>query len=246
MKFIYEYRTSDNVRHEGVICAVSREAAFVTLKSRGIRPGRVDVAPGFINLLWGKGKRWCLIAILAAVVSGLSALVLRQHRQIEVISELAEDVALFQERCQIYGDEGILRDAFQIGWAHVFSNRVDQLLAAYAVPGRALPSTRFTSEIEEQMIGSYVRVEEGDFAEVATMKRIVNGMKRELLNYLKSGGNISSYIDRLESRQQEEIRIFNRVKTQLRFQPKESAEWRERNADLRAMGLPMISPFEDE
>ena len=44
MKFLYEYRTSDNVHHDGTINAPDREAAYAALKAQGIRPRCVAVA----------------------------------------------------------------------------------------------------------------------------------------------------------------------------------------------------------
>ena len=79
MKFNYEYRTSDNKLHGGVVSAASREDAFSMLKARGINPARVTEAPGFFNKLFGKGKRWIAICVLAAaLVAALVALVIRR------------------------------------------------------------------------------------------------------------------------------------------------------------------------
>ena len=64
MKFIYEYRTSDNVRRSGVIDASDRESAFIALKNQGVRPASMKEAPGIFNKLFGKGKRWIAIVIL--------------------------------------------------------------------------------------------------------------------------------------------------------------------------------------
>lgn len=69
MKFNYEYRTSDNKLHEGVVSAASRDDAFAVLKARGIRPGRVTEAPGVFNKLFGKGKRWIAIVALAVALA---------------------------------------------------------------------------------------------------------------------------------------------------------------------------------
>ena len=56
------------MRHEGVINASSRDEVYSILKARGIRPGSVVEAPGFFNKLFGRGKRWLLIAALAIFV----------------------------------------------------------------------------------------------------------------------------------------------------------------------------------
>lgn len=82
MKFVYEYRTSDNVRHEATVSAVSRDAAFALLKERGIRPSRIEEAPGFFNILFGKGKRWLVIVILFAILVAMTMALIRRDREI--------------------------------------------------------------------------------------------------------------------------------------------------------------------
>lgn len=76
MKFRFEYRTSDNVLHRGEIAAPDRESAFARLKEQGIRPARLEDAPGLGNKIFGKGKRWLAIALLAILVLVFGALAL--------------------------------------------------------------------------------------------------------------------------------------------------------------------------
>ena len=78
MKFNYEYRTSDNKLHGGVVRAASRDDAFAVLKARGIRPGRVTEASGVFNKLFGKGKRWIAIVALAVALVVAVIFLLRQ------------------------------------------------------------------------------------------------------------------------------------------------------------------------
>ena len=71
MKFVYEYRTSDNALHSGRIAALDRDAAFAALKARGIRPARLVEAPGLVNKVFGKGKRWiAIVALSVAAIAG--------------------------------------------------------------------------------------------------------------------------------------------------------------------------------
>ena len=72
MKFEYEYRTCDNERKSGMISARDREAVFVTLKAQGINPSRVREAPGVFNRLFGKGKRYLVIAFLGIICLALA------------------------------------------------------------------------------------------------------------------------------------------------------------------------------
>lgn len=77
MRFNYEYRTSANELKNGSICASTRERVFVELRTRGIRPCRVVEAPGFFNKLFGKGKRWLAIGVLAGALLLVLLLVYR-------------------------------------------------------------------------------------------------------------------------------------------------------------------------
>ena len=107
MKFIYEYRTKDNIRHEGVINAASRDAAFAALKAQGIRPGSVKEAPGVWNKLFGKGKRWIAIVLLAiiAIISMTFAL----HKNESITPSFIADSAVGGAmRRQILGDSAII------------------------------------------------------------------------------------------------------------------------------------------
>ena len=67
MKFLFEYQDKANKRHKGALNAATRADAYAALKAQGIKPIRCDEAPGFFNLVFGKGKRWLAIAILGAV-----------------------------------------------------------------------------------------------------------------------------------------------------------------------------------
>ena len=87
MKFLYEYRTSDNAKHSGTICAASRDAAYAAIKELGVRPSRVVEAPGFFNKLFGKGKRWLAIAALGVLVIVAIFVIHAENRTIRTITE---------------------------------------------------------------------------------------------------------------------------------------------------------------
>lgn len=69
MKLIYEYRTNDNVKHEGVVRAADVQDAYAKLKKKGIKPSRVTPASGFFNRFTPRHKLWALVAILALVAA---------------------------------------------------------------------------------------------------------------------------------------------------------------------------------
>lgn len=237
MRFSYQYRTSDNSLHNGEVRAPSREAAFSVLRAQGIKPSRLYDAPGLANKLIGRGKRWITIFALAilAAAAAMTAMSLRHE---------VEDLVVYERRSQIYGDPVVLREAFENGWTDAFDNPGDRFLAKYAVPGRVVAQNG-NPPLEDiaAALRCNVPVAPQDFAEIAKMKRIVNGMKREAREYVKAGGSIAGYVRRLSARQVEESRYYERIKTEL-SECDDMGIWKERNAALRAMGLPMVEPRE--
>ena len=92
MKFLYEYRTSDNAKHSGTICAASRDAAYAAIKELGVRPSRVVEAPGFFNKLFGKGKRWLAIGVLGASCLVLGAFALYEAQSTKHQAQSTEHI----------------------------------------------------------------------------------------------------------------------------------------------------------
>ncbi len=246
MRFVYQYRTRENELCTGEVCAPSREAAFAVLKSNGIRPARVVEAPGFFNKLFGKGKRWIAIVVLLSVSLALFFVVVRQEQSMSTLNAATDELtklredANYERRGQIYGDPAVLTEAEMTGWSNVFSEEGDRFLASYAIPGRrsywkgSVPLKSLELCIKEES-----EIKESDYAEIAKMKRMVNWIKREALSYLADGGSIESYVKRLEARQAEEVGYFNRISREL-MESGDMELWRERNASLRSMGLPMV------
>ncbi len=115
LKFIYEYRTSDNKLHSAVINAASRELVFSTLKAQGINPSKVIEAPGLLNKLFGKGKRWIAIGVLAlAFILSLFALLKKNvntNQQLQKADEL--DPAIIQRFEDMGHDAEAIRELMQ-------------------------------------------------------------------------------------------------------------------------------------
>lgn len=229
MKFSYQYRTKANELKFGTVCAADKDAAYALLRSQGVKPSRLEEAPGFWNKLLGKGKRWLAIGVLSLVSLVLGLWAWSVNREVE-------DRTLYEERGQIYGDPGVLREQFSKGWADVFASEGDRLLAAYAIPARTVAASVAT---QAELSVSLVPVSEKDLREIAQMKRMVNGMKRELRDYLRAGGTVAGYRRRLDIRQQAEKAIYDRARVELLRSDDEQA-WKDRNGQLRAMGLPLV------
>lgn len=73
MKFLYQYKTSENELRDGVVSAASRDAVYLALKKQGVRPSRVELAPGVLNRIAALGKRvWTIAALAVALAVSLA------------------------------------------------------------------------------------------------------------------------------------------------------------------------------
>ena len=241
MKFLYEYRTSDNVRHTGTIQAPDRETVFATLKQQGIRPGSVTEAPGFFNKLFGKGKRWLAIGVLCALCVVLVVII----RSTPTPSTYTSFDA--GTRRQVIGDTAIIEKGIRTGWSEVFPEEGERFLASFAIPG--VPAgQRNTSEDEiKASLSRRIEATGADGIEAQQIKAMVEGMKQELRDYLAAGGRIVDYGVRLVRRQEEELSYYNRAKTEIENAKKSGmnqaqlvALWEKRNAALRRMGVKLV------
>ena len=118
-----------------------------------------------------------------------------------------------------------------------------------------LPPTDFEAALREP-----IRIASTDFTEVVDLKRIVTGMKREMRAYLAgggtvegmkeearryiaAGGSIIGYGQRLVERQEAEIAIYARARTEIEVARKKMSEdafedyLEKRNDELRNLGI---------
>lgn len=247
MKFLYEYRTPDNAKHNGVICASDREAAYAALKKQGIKPSRFSEAPGLFNKLFGKGKRWMAIGVLAvaATVSTFLAFSKGGAASTMGVDEMLDSTM----RRQVIGDALVVEKGIKTGWSDVFALEGERFLASYAIPGAA-PAVRATSEEEVRKALDVPRPEPGASRslEERQIRAMVEGMKQELREYLADGGTIAKYGRRIVRRQQEEIGYYNRVKNEIENATKAKMTdaaleelWEQRNTVLRKLGIRPVS-----
>ncbi|MBO7721862.1 MAG: hypothetical protein J6T01_05605 [Kiritimatiellae bacterium] len=236
MKFIYEYRTSDNAQHEGVISAADREGVFAELKARGVRPFAVREAPGLVNKILGKGKRWLAIAVLAAIAAAAVAAAARASRSRAAITSSP------LPRHQVYGDPALMAELVASDFSVVFPERGDRLLARYAQPGSPVPrldtaAVAAAANDLKRAVAAGIPLSPDDPREINELKRIVMGMRGELRRYLANGvGTYETYIRRLEERQNTEAQIRARTETELGL-TQDPEIWERRNAELRALGI---------
>ena len=249
MKFLYEYRTSDNALHKGVVRASSRDAAYADLKRRGVRPSRLVEAPGFFNKLFGKGKRWLVIAILAILCLVL-AVIIRSTPTPSTYTSL--DASLDSTlRRQPIGDAAVIEKGIRTGWSDVFALEGERFLASFAIPGTT-PAIRSTTEekLKEALHATptpSTYTSGSASLEARQIRAMVEGMKQELRDFLADGGTIVEYGKRLVQRQEEELRYYNMVKCELESATKSGMSdlaleelWEIRNAKLRAMGIRLV------
>ena len=243
MKFLYQYRTPDNEKHDGVIRAADREAAYALLKQQGIKPCRFAEAPGVLNKLFGKGKRWLAIGVLAVLCGVLAVIVMRDDGN-AVGLDATLDSPL---RRQPLGDAAVIDQGIRTGWAEVFDLEGERFLASFAIPG--VPAgQRSTTEGEiRKALETPVRRSPNDGIEARQIRAMVEGMKDELREYLADEGTIADYGKELVQRQEQEISYYNRVKTELETAVKSKIEKREieelwecENSKLRKMGIKLI------
>lgn len=241
MKFLYSYRTSDNTVHDGEINAPDRDAAFAALKAQGIRASRVDEAPGLLNKLLGKGKRWTAIGVLTVLCAVLCIVLFRS-------SPVPRSSSLALPRQQLYGDPEIIQRLSADGWRKTFADPGDAFLARHAIPGLRCGCGRDFGDLS--ISTRPLAIDAADGEELAKMKRLVNGMKEELAAYLASGGSLADYMTLCCERLGEEHRISAAAERELNALAPAltGAEadfvisvWREKNEMLRALGLRTIA-----
>lgn len=201
------------------------------LRKSGVRPMKVWPAPGILNRISALGKRGLAIIVLSAVCGVLSFVLYSALRT-------SHSALSAQPRHQIYGDPALMSELRATGYANVFENEGDRILAFYAQPGADVP-TAATNHTALTLATTFA-FSSDDPREVQELKSIVLGMKDELREYLANGvGTTETYLRRLQERQAEEAAIFERERDALK-NIDDPAEYERVNAALRKIGLKTI------
>ncbi len=251
MKFVYQYRTSDNVRHQGVVSAASREEAFAALKRQGVKPMTVEDAPGVLNKLWGRGKRWIVIGVLGVLVLAVSVKLLSSLFEIKTqaseIESLSEQLSTFDSpmRRQLIGDTAVIEMGVRTGWTSVFQSEGDQFLASFAIPGVPAAKRNVAEKLLSDALTNAVEVVRTDGIEARQIKAIVKGMKAEILGLLANGWTLREVGSSLARRQEQEIQYYTRAAAEIEKATREGRPdvlqlWELRNAQLRRIGVKLI------
>ncbi len=254
-KFVYYWKTPDNVRHTGEIDARDRDEAFALLRGKGIRAIKVEPKGWIEGRGMGVRKRVVVgLVILTAIIAGVCAYFFGSVGSRESNSgTTGEDdrtivkytEATLLERQEIPGN----RTRITHVPTNLFSFAAERFLARYAEPGRPLPEKTGPVPADEDFLAclkSPIMIASNDFTEYVDLKRIVTGMKRELRYYLNGGGTVSGYIEELQKRQTMEIaqraKAAKRLEELMSNQKEAYAFWLRANAMLESMGIYPLPP----
>ena len=250
MRFIYEYKTKDNERQSGEINASSRNAVYQELKKQGIKPFRVELAPGLVNWLASLGKRSAAIALLTVGIVGLTILWRGQKDAAETFKDRAvafADKFENKTRRQVIGDAAIIEKGIRNGWADVFAEEGERFLASFAIPGVPAGQRTTTEEEIRAALARQIAPTESDGIEARQIKSMVEGMKDELREFMSEGGTIKQFGACLVERQEAELGYYNRTRNELETLKKSGKTdkeletlWEKRNEELRQVGIKLV------
>ena len=261
MRYTYAYKTSDGVRHEASMDAGSREAVFETLRAQGIKAIKVVAADGSkangaATNDGGQSRRHLVIValflLLAVALSGGAAWVVASiaGRRAMPAADAAQSFLTARTRRQVIGDAAIIEKGVATGWADVFRHEGERFLASFAIPGVKAGQRNTTVEEIEAALSRSVEPPPGIGIEAQQIISMVEGMKAEARAYIKAGGSAVGYGRRLTERQDAEIAIYERTKSELE-QAKDKLGrdayltlWEEKNDQLRNLGIKLV-PLED-
>ena len=254
MKYTYAYKTSDGIRHEATMVAKSRDDVFAELRKRGIKAIKVVAADGSKANGEMHGVRKRVVAALVAFVAlgvGVVAYLSGTRSGGDLDDSTATAFATGQDRRQVIGDAAIIEKEIRNGWGDVFELEGERFLASFAIPGvkagqRNTSEKEFTAALEHKCV-----VADSDSLEARQIKVMVEGMKNEARRYIAAGGSIIEYGKRLTERQDAEIAIYNRVKSDIEKARETMTEavfmtyWEKRNDELRNLGIKTVGLEQD-
>lgn len=208
--------------HCGEVSAASRDAAFAAVKAKGIRPSSMREAPGFLNHLFGKGKRWMAIG---ALLISLVAVILANQSNRRTIMAIEREQAIVLPRHQI---PALAPEMLSSSIDRLFPDPLDRLLARYAQPGLMIPWSNSVSDAGVEPAADAV----------AELRGVVSGMRREADGFLRIGRTLSDLETFLKERQRMEAEYRESVGLRV----KSGSLSREKaNQALSAMGLKNFS-----
>ena len=262
MKYTYAYKSSDGIRHEDTMNASSREEVFSELRKRGIKAIKVVAADGSKANGEVRGLRKRGVVALVAFVTlgvGVVAYFSGSKSAVNNVPESAKEslgkaetnpyaslTNVDKTRRQVFGDEAIVAKGIRTGWVNVFTLEGDRFLASFAIPGVKAGQRNTSLKEFEAAINSKCEITPTDSPEARQIKAMVEGMKDEARHYIAAGGTIVDYGKRLTERQDAEIAIYERIKSEIEKAKESLSEdefmdvWERRNEELRNLGIKTI------
>lgn len=244
MRYTYAYKTSDGARHEASMDAESREAVFCELRKQGIKAIKVVAADGgkANGEIIGVRKRMVALAVLIAVIATAALFFFAPYSSVDNLASQFED----STRRQIVGDAAVIDKGILTGWKDVFADEGERFLASFAIPGVKAGQRNTTEQEIAAALARNVAIAENDGIEARQIKAMVEGMKDEARRFVAAGGSIVAYGRRLTERQDAEIALYERVKSEIdkAAQTMNADElisfWEQRNNQLRNLGIKLV------
>ena len=234
--------------------ARSREEVFEALRARGIRAIKVVAADGSKANGEVYGVRKSVVVgtvVVVAVVAGFLSYVggIRTKHKLTA-SDVVPNFVADTTRRQLIGDAAVIELGVKSGWSDVFALEGDRFLAGFCIPGTQVAVRSVTEEELRLALGSDIQLKLPK-SELSLEQRqivsIVSGMKLEIRDLLASGWTLKDVGDALVARQEKEISLYNRAKTELDVARESKlgeddfvALWKKRNDELRAMGIRLV------
>lgn len=242
----YSWKSSDGVRHEGVMAAASKDEVYTKLKEQGIRAIRVSeriVLKGGIRSL--RKRDWTIIVAMLAFTAVGACYFSRKSppvtqarssapRKTASRSGSVESDVIFvrRTRSQPRHQMANVPDASKI-----FAHSSEVFLAAFAVPGDAQNLPVLTDEIASDFFDAFddeISLDPNDEKPVADLKRVVIGLKNEAESFLESGKSAQELARWLVSRQRMESSYRSQLQNDVKKGILSTAD---ANSALREAGL---------
>lgn len=253
--WVYTWKSSDGLRHEGEMSAPNKDAVYVALREKGIRAIKVTeriqpiVKKGFKGLrkrelvflmlcsLSLAGFAWYM-AVRSATQKDEAVLTTRMIEQTNKQSISSGVIQLAQPRPRKWLD-------LPVGFSptNVFTHPHEIYLSRYALPGvtpRVALDTSYTELPVQDFydnLNAGIVIDASDDLAVAELKRIVAGMKEDAKKYLTMPDGIKKLGMWLDERQTMEASY--REQYALRVQRGELTK-DDVNAIFSAMGLELL------
>lgn len=216
MKYKYAYKTSDGVRHEDVIDAPSRDKAFETLRSKGIRPIKVVATDGSKENgeIRGIRKRVFIASLIfVAIIAGFAAHFVTQKgeeiRRLLPTKELVNSIPrhFISQNVDLHSHESD------------FQFESERFLLNFCIPARQMTDSVINlqiiaSDLHKSLKKPITKSSE-DSPTSVELKGMVVGLKNEASLIIKSGRSpfeaLSYFVDRQKMEFEHRKRIIEQV-----------------------------------